>query len=144
VSAAAALARAEAAGVRFRLVPGGGVRMEAAAPPPPDVLADLRRWREDVAHLLAARDGLSARQPVPASEPLARLLHRAPPAAADWRSLPFGPERGEAFAAARLAPDACRRCAGRRWWRGEGAQAAPRCMTCHPPPPGLAFREMAT
>ena len=144
MSAAAALARAEAAGVHFRLAPGGSGRMEAAAPPPPDVLADLRRWREDVAHLLAARDGLSARQPVPASEPLARLLHRSPPAAADWRSLPFGPERGEAFAAARLAPGACRRCAGRRWWRGEGAQAAPRCMACHPPPPGLAFREMAT
>jgi hypothetical protein len=60
VSAAAALARAEAAGIRLRLRPNGGVRMEAAVPPPPDVLADLRRWREDVAHLLAVREGLAA------------------------------------------------------------------------------------
>ncbi len=61
MSAAAALAQAEAAGIRLRLRPDGGVRMEAAVQPPPDVLADLRRWREDVAHLLAVRQGLAAR-----------------------------------------------------------------------------------
>ena len=119
MSAAAALARAEAAGVRFRLAPGGGVRMEADAPPPAEVLADLRRWRDDVARLLAAR-------------------------APDWRSLPYGRARGVAFAAARRAAGACPHCACRRWWRGDGAQAVPRCLTCHPPPPGLAVREVAT
>jgi len=139
VSAAEALARAEAAGVRLRLRPDGGVRMEAAAPPPPDVLADLRRWRKDVAHLLALRDGLAARRPAPAAAPAAQPLRRLSPVPADWRALPYGSERGKAFAAARLAPGACRCCAGRRWWRGEGAQAPPRCMTCHPPRPGLAF-----
>jgi len=124
MSAAAALARAEAAGVRFRLAPGGGVRMEAAAPPPPDVLADLRRWREDVAALLAARKGQAAR---PA----------APPAPAAWWRLPYGEARGRAFAEARAMPGACPCCAGRRWWR-EADEAPPgRCMACHPPPPGL-------
>jgi hypothetical protein len=58
VSAATALARAEAAGLRFRLAPDGVVQLEAMAPPPADVLADLRRWRDDVAHLVAARDTL--------------------------------------------------------------------------------------
>lgn len=138
MSAAAALARAEAAGVRFRLAPSGEVRMEAAAPPPPEVLAELRQWREDVAHLLAFRDGDAARRPVPAA-PRPHPVSRLPSAPADWRALPYGPERGEAFAAARLAPGACHCCAGRRWWRGEGAQTTPRCIACHPPPPGLAF-----
>jgi hypothetical protein len=55
MSAAAALARAEAAGARLRLGPDGRVEVQAAKPLPPDVLADLRRWREDVAHLLALR-----------------------------------------------------------------------------------------
>jgi hypothetical protein len=56
VSAARAIARAEAAGVRLLLRPDGGVRMEAAAPPPADVLGELRRWRDDVARLLVPRE----------------------------------------------------------------------------------------
>ncbi|WP_368414898.1 hypothetical protein [Falsiroseomonas sp.] len=123
MSAAAALARAEAVGMRFRLAPGGGVQMEATAPPPADVLADLRRWREDVAHLVAARAALDVAQPVE-----------------DWRALPFGPERGEAFMAARTATGACHGCAGRRWWCAEGVEDGLRCLACHPPPPGLAWR----
>ncbi len=125
MSAAAALARAEAAGLRFRVAPGGGVQMEGVAPPPPDVLADLLRWRDDVAHLVAVRDTPAAPQPVK-----------------DWRALPYGPERGEAFMAARLAPGTCQCCAGRRWWRPEGAADGLCCLACHPPPPGLAWREV--
>lgn len=68
MSAAETLARAEAAGVRLRLRPDGGVRMEAAAPPPADVLADLRRCREDVARLLMAREGRPELGAVPAGE----------------------------------------------------------------------------
>ncbi len=98
MSAAAALARAEAAGVRFRLAPGGGVRMEAAAPPPPDVLADLRRWREDVARVLAERAASlsvaaeagartdSAPDPDEAAERAAMADHHAAaPADCPWR-----------------------------------------------------------
>lgn len=55
MSAARTLARAEAAGVRLRMSHNGAVRMEATVMPPPDMLADLRRWRVKVAHLLAAR-----------------------------------------------------------------------------------------
>jgi N6-adenosine-specific RNA methylase IME4 len=41
---------------------------------------------------------------------------------------------GVAFAAARLAPGACRMCAGRDWWRPVAEpDALPRCRTCHPP-----------
>jgi hypothetical protein len=131
VSAAAALARAEAAGLRLWLSPDGKVRMEASAPPPPDLLADLRRWREDVSRLIAQRDARSmptlAAELVPAS------------GAGDWRALPFGPERGAAFLSARTAAGACHACAGLRWWRGEGEQAALRCIVCHPPPPRLSI-----
>jgi hypothetical protein len=127
VSAAESLARAEAAGVRLRLRPDGGVRMEAAEAPPADIVAALRRWREDVAHLLAVRAALDAAQPVE-----------------DWRALPYGPARGAAFAVARRASGACGCCAGRRWWTGQGAQAGLRCSTCHPPPPGLEFRVVTT
>jgi hypothetical protein len=71
--------------------------------------------------LVAARAALDATQPVE-----------------DWRALPFGPDRGEALMAARTALGACFGCAGRRWWRAVGEAPPGRCMTCHPPPPGLA------
>src|SRR3982751_5265663 len=99
MSAAAAFARADAAGVRFRLLPGGRVWMEAAAEPAPEIVADLRRWREDVAHLVVLRSHIAVRQPAP------------PPR--DWRTLPHGRERGDAFAVARQTPGACPCCAGR-------------------------------
>ena len=129
MTAAAALARAEAAGLRFILAPNGRVTMTAAAKPPADVLDDLKRHKADVQRLLAQR---SAAQP--------KATH--PPAKADWRSLPYGPARGVAFMAARILPGACPCCAGKRWWRGAD-EAGPmlwRCETCHPPPPGLAIR----
>jgi hypothetical protein len=53
VTAAAVLARAQAAGVRLRLTAGGTVEVEADAPPPREVLDELRRWRVEVADLLA-------------------------------------------------------------------------------------------
>jgi hypothetical protein len=43
------------------------VEVQTTPPPPPDVLADLRRWREDVAHLLALR--AAAAQPAEAPPP---------------------------------------------------------------------------
>ena len=55
MTAAAALARVEAAGLRLHLAHDGRVQMQADAPPHPDVLADLRRWREDVARIMVAR-----------------------------------------------------------------------------------------
>jgi hypothetical protein len=127
MSAAAALARAEAAGLRFTLAPDGRVLMTAAAEPPADVLDDLQRFKPDVQRLLALR---LAAQPAE--------LH--PPAKADWRSLPYGPARGVAFMAARSLPGACPCCADFDRWRAadEPAAAPGRCLTCHPPPEGLA------
>ena len=49
-----------------------------------------------------------------------------------WRRLPFGPERGAAFAFARQQPGACRTCAGRSWWRHP--DGTPCCTVCHPSP----------
>jgi hypothetical protein len=71
VSAAAAIARAEAAGIRLRLLPNGQVEAEASAPLPPDALKELRRWRDDVAHLLALRAaaGGQSAEPPPSPEP---------------------------------------------------------------------------
>jgi hypothetical protein len=80
---ARALARAEAAGVRFRLAPDGRVQMQAAAPPPPDVLAELRRWRADVAHLLALRAAVAAPPPVP-PPPSAPSPAPSPPEPVGW------------------------------------------------------------
>jgi hypothetical protein len=179
--------------------------MEAAAPPPPDVVVDLRRWRDGVADLLAARQRRASAPPAPPLEAApawpdgflylsglavrldaalrdgatvtrcpsgaldvtltdgspwllspsvvarleaGRLLPATAPnlpapgarevPAAEWRELPYGAERGVAFAEARVMPGACPCCAGRRWWR-EADEAPPgRCMACHPPPPGLA------
>ncbi len=56
MTAAAALARAEAAGVRLALDAAGVVRMRAPAPPPAEVVADLRQYREAVAALLWERE----------------------------------------------------------------------------------------
>lgn len=130
MTAAAALARAEAAGLRFMMAPNGRVTMTAAAKPPTDVLDDLKRHKADVQRLLAQR---SAAQP--------KATH--PPAKADWRSLPYGSARGVAFMAARILPGACPCCAGKRWWRpSNDPEAAPwRCETCHPPPPRLAIAQ---
>jgi hypothetical protein len=84
VNAARALARAEAAGLRLHLRPDGRVGMQAAAPPPADVLADLRRWREDVAHLLALRAACAGPPTeTPASPSAARTPARAQTAGPD-------------------------------------------------------------
>jgi hypothetical protein len=64
--------------------------------------------------------------------------------AATWRELPYGAERGVAFADARAMLGACPCCAGRQWWR-EASEAGPRrCMACHPPPPGLTIATTET
>jgi hypothetical protein len=57
MNAARVLARAEAAGISFR-VEDGAVRMEADAPPSDSLLMALRQYREDVAFLLAIRHAL--------------------------------------------------------------------------------------
>jgi hypothetical protein len=54
-AAARALARAEAMGLRLRRTPGGTVKVQADAPPPAELLAELRRWRDDIACMLAAQ-----------------------------------------------------------------------------------------
>jgi len=69
VSAAAVLARAAAAGIRFRLRPDGRVQVEADAPPPPALLAELRRCRDELAALLAEREGRPAREATPPAAP---------------------------------------------------------------------------
>jgi hypothetical protein len=53
-AAAVAVVRAEAAGIRLWL-DGLKVRMEASAPPSPNVLTELRAHREEVFRLLAER-----------------------------------------------------------------------------------------
>lgn len=153
MSPADAMARAAAAGVRLHLSDDGKVRMQADAPPPADVLADLRRWREDVARILSERRLLAAAeaqspgvddasaQPAPEEDHRAAVsgylmagLQRPP----SW-STPTPPPPG-AFCS----------CCGRftkqggRWWRSTAGADGWCCTTCHPPPPGLAVVEVAT
>lgn len=94
---------------------------------------------------LGALGGLGGEQPATPeiiAAPLV-MLAQVPPAA-DWWTLPFGQERGEALTAAREAPGACFSCAGRGRWRLDGEAGAGICWTCHPPPPGLSAREVLT
>ena len=80
-------------------------------------------------------------QPDPEGQKTGTPVPAPPQPAEDWRSLPYGPRRGDGFRLARMVPGACSCCAGLRWWRGAG-EAGPmlwRCETCHPPPLGLAI-----
>ena len=61
VMPAAALAALGAAGVRVRLEADGTVRLAAAAPPPPNVLALARAHRDGIAALLAGQAPSAAR-----------------------------------------------------------------------------------
>jgi hypothetical protein len=58
MTAAAVLARAQAAGLRLRLRlrPDGKVKVAADGPPPAALPDELRQWRHDIARLLAAQD----------------------------------------------------------------------------------------
>jgi hypothetical protein len=107
MSAAATLARAEAAGVRLRLRPDGRVRVEADAPPPPALLAELRQYRDEVAALLAEREGRPAREATqtaaPAPDPVevgaqARELLRFASETAGEALAPPDPTEAEALA----------------------------------------------
>lgn len=126
MNAAEALARAEAAGVRLRLRPDRGVRMEAAAPPSAGVLADLRQYREAVVALLLERE-LAAVAPF-----FKEMTNEArPPSWSDALDLP--------------APGAWCGCCGRhsrsggRWWCEAVNPSGWCCCTCHPAPPGLTI-----
>jgi hypothetical protein len=146
LSAAAALARAEAAGVLLALDAGGAVQMRASVPPPPAVVADLRQHREAVAALLLERraaflaraaadaaEALAAPDPDLAAERAevgdalaaeARGEHGAPPPAEDHQRhlaglLDTSRQRPAAWPDQTSRPrrgDYHPACRGRRWW----------------------------
>lgn len=60
MTAAAAIERARAAGLRLAATGAGTLRLEADAEPPADVLADLRRHKAEVLALLRAPAGSGA------------------------------------------------------------------------------------
>jgi hypothetical protein len=127
VTTAALLAEATQHGVHL-WVEGGQVRVRAARTPSPDLLACLRANRDEVKRLLT--EAAATRLPCAA-----------------WSDMPFGPERGRAFAEARRQPGACRTCAGRmRWCGASEPDTALRCATCHPPDhlPAASVREVVT
>ena len=73
----------------------------------------------------------------PSSTP---ALYFCPEQSPDWHRLPYGHERGRAFAAARLQRGRCSCCAGSRWWQEAEDPKGWRCAMCHPPD-GLAADE---
>ncbi len=120
MSAANAIARAEAAGVRLWL-DGSAVRMEAAAPPPADLLTELRTHRADVTRLLAEQDNLARygdAVPLGFAAPPVALEHDAveaeamadfyamPPALAAYEPTDPDPLRDGLLLAARTCPPA--------------------------------------
>jgi hypothetical protein len=96
------LDRAVAVGIRFRLRPDGTVLMQAATPPPPDLLAELRRCRAEVAALLAEREKRPGRETPPAAALGAVEVEAAP-----------APEAAEAAELTSYAADAVAELAAR-------------------------------
>jgi hypothetical protein len=173
-AAARALARAEAMGVRLRRRPHGGLRVEADRPPPAEVLAELRRWRDDIARMLTERDGPS--DPVglvgddddPERQALA-AYYGGELSAPSYRPSDADALRDGLLVSALMRPSSwagstpppprgawCSCCgrnrqSGGRWWkprhpRTDGLGLGPgwRCMTCHPPPDPTEVVEVRT
>jgi hypothetical protein len=151
LSAATALARAEAVGVRLR--PDGRMHMASASPPPAAVLAELRRHRDGVAALLAAREWAAA-SPGDSERAAMAAEPELPPAGSPERErqnrrhrivvaglLAAGLQRPPAWPdpASVPPPGAWCGCCGRsskaggRWWREAVKPTGWRCSTCHPP-----------
>ena len=108
MTAAAALARLDAAGVRVRLRDDGLLTLTAAGPPPPDVLALARAHRDGIASLLARRAQQAARtgfvQDSP-TEPLPLVPARTGfVPVADPPGVPLDWCRGVSLLATRTAP----------------------------------------
>lgn len=98
------------------------------SPPPPPDTPDA--WGMSDADRVAALARLEAAEPVA----VAPAPPEPPPSPAlPWWQMPYGAERGRAFADAKALRGACPICAGRRWWRRAGTDEAPTCATCHPP-----------
>lgn len=118
LNAASVLATAEAAGVRFARDAAGAVRLRAASAPPPDVLADLRRYRVDVARVLAERAN-------------AALLLRA---AGDAANALAGPEIGPVLETGEVDHDEAERAALVALYAEPEAapQAGPALVDCFP------------
>ena len=163
MSAAKALATAEAAGIRFSVVPGGGVRMVANQPPPPGLVVELRRYREDVALLLATREGYlsrlasrrlkairEGREVWTRSDVLAQMVAQG--IDPGWDAGGTGQRRMTSWADATLTPlerDWCSCCGkferqGGRWWREAINPTGWRCATCHPPPSSMVVVTVST
>jgi hypothetical protein len=174
VTAAEAIVAARKAGVRLKLTASGTLELEAAAPPPAELLAELRRWRDQIVDLLAAQDipsdagGLVGDDDDP--ERRAMLAHySAEPSARPYKPSDADEYRDGLRISALMRPPSwagstppppkgawcgCRNRthrSGGRWWRprhprtdGTGLAPGWRCMTCHPPPASSEVEEVRT
>lgn len=163
MSAAAALAHLQAAGVHLELRADGTVALSAGIPPPPELLAEARAHkaellgllRADAQHELAAV--LLAGAERGAAAVAAGPSHDIEPAEAEVirqiaaQPAPEPPERHWAhvpglFRAALLRPPSwsdpaaapgpgsrCSCCSGTRWWTEAQEPTGWRCAVCHPP-----------
>ena len=110
MTAAAALARLGAAGVRVRLRDDGSLNLTAAAPPPPDMLVLARAHRDGIAALLAGKAQQAARARFVLNAPGATLplnpAHKADAPISESPGVPPDWCRGMALLAVRPAPHA--------------------------------------
>jgi hypothetical protein len=163
MSAAKALATAEAAGIRFSVTADGDVRMVAKQPPPPGLVVELRRYKDDVALLLATREGYLSRLAGRRRQAIreGREVWTRPDMLAQMEAAGIDPgqdaertgqRRMTSWGDATLTPmqgDWCCNCGrfdrqGGRWWREAITPTGWRCCTCHPAPHGKAVVEVVT
>jgi hypothetical protein len=106
LTAATVLERLDRAGVRVTLQPGGGLSIRPV--PPPDLLLEARRHRDDIAHLISLRQALDG---------LHTAARQRPPS---WTDPEARPPPGSF----------CSCCRNQRWWCDDRGW---RCWACHPP-----------
>lgn len=134
------LARLEAAGASLRRAPDGSLRLRPTRPLPPDLLAEARTRREELAELVARREEEDAERAAIQAEPEGAGANPERHRAAVAALLVVGLMRPPCWAdpASPPPPGAfCARCSHARpgeggcWWHGPSGWT---CWGCYPPP----------
>src|SRR5262245_44060639 len=149
MTASTLLVRLGALGVSIT-ADGASLHLRPASAIPPDLLSDLRSYKQDLVALLAANDHGTFSPTTPEqNEALASGDCKATRSRPDWRvrecehraiiadeHLQAAQRRPPSWADHTAVPPLgcfCSCCKGRRWWCEQEAPRGWRCGSCHPP-----------